>query len=102
MTGILPMASDDSHGSLDAFELVLSAGMARWPQLKVDREILARHLAETPAPISTSPTFAAERYLTVACAAGIPHAAEIFQKFYADAIEGGVRSVTPEQVEEVR
>jgi RNA polymerase sigma-70 factor (ECF subfamily) len=52
--------------------------------------------------MSASPTLAAERYLAIACAAGVPGAAEIFQKFYTDAIEGGVRSVTREHVEELR
>jgi len=85
-------------------QLVVSAGVARWPSLSVDHAALARNLSETASPLITSPTLAAERYLAFACAERLPHAIEIFQKLYAPAIDGGARSVDASTafVDEVR
>jgi RNA polymerase sigma-70 factor, ECF subfamily len=98
------MLSDELQTCQDAAHFVASAGMARWPELTVDRVALARYLAETPGVPTLSPTLGAERCLAFACAVGVPHAAEIFQKCYVEAIDGGARSVDASHahVEEVR
>jgi len=98
------MAIDETATVPDSVRLVLAAGMARWPRLSVDEGALARNLAETACSPINSPTLAAERYLAFACAERSPQAIAIFQTLYANAIDGGARSVnsSPAFVEEVR
>jgi RNA polymerase sigma-70 factor, ECF subfamily len=59
----------------------------------VDRDDLARYLAETLHSENNSITLAAERYLAFACARRAPQAIESFQSVYASAIDEGAGSV---------
>ncbi|HET6149663.1 MAG TPA: sigma-70 family RNA polymerase sigma factor [Polyangia bacterium] len=83
-----------------ALEELFSTGQRQWPDLPVDAAALAAHLArqipsdtaDFPAALGTI-SGAADLYLAVACATGVPGALEAFDRSCAAAINGTIAAI---------
>jgi RNA polymerase sigma-70 factor (ECF subfamily) len=74
-------------GAEEALATYVQTARAAWPELDVDAEELARHLATraiagAPPPLA----HAADVYLALACARGVPGAAAAFDRVYGNVI----------------
>src|SRR5262249_13160495 len=73
------------------------AGAAAFPDVPLDPDVLARHLASlaTTRALLPRPDLAADVYLACACALGHPRAVEAFERAHAPSIARAVARVVP-------
>lgn len=73
----------------------VEAGRRAWPELALDAEVAARHVAERaddgPLPIEHAP----DLYLACACAHGVGGAVEAFERTFASDLDAALSRVAP-------
>jgi len=77
----------------DRFDDLYAAGRAKWPEIALDQDRFAQHVASLATDGAPQVDRAADLYLACACALGVAGAVEAFERTYATDIERTVARV---------
>jgi RNA polymerase sigma-70 factor, ECF subfamily len=89
--------------TVEAMQPWLAAGRARWPEVELDAQLLADHLARLGIDRAIVHAHAADLYLACGCAAGVPAAVAAFDRELIPIARAAARRIdaTPDFVEEI-